>query len=590
MTTATTNPKTRTPAATKRAFVYLRVSSEGQVNTDYDRDGLSIAAQREAAEDKAGKLDAEIVREFTDPGKSAFVDLHKRVSFLEMLDELRRCNQHDATRVDYVIVWALNRWARNTVDHWQTRDLVRQAGARLISITEPMAGEDTAAGFLYEGIVVTYNQYQSMLTGESVKRGLQQKAKGGGTYGPARLGYRNVVEELPDGRRVNSVALDDARHHFITLGFQLYDSGEYSLSQLVDEAYRLGLRSRRGDKVDISAWHRMLRNPYYAGMVVYKRDTPDEQWFQGRHEALIDQDTFDRVQTRLGEQRRSGERGRLKGHYLKGTVYCGSCGRRMTFAKSRGKSGKRYGYFYCVSRVNGGACDMRTNVRPQLIEDALLRYYREAVELPAAEIRKRTAAIKELVAVSQGAVVQVREAKTALIAKLEAQQVRLLRLYAEEGDAASPGAFRAERERLQTEIEAANRSLAETELRMQLDADHLRMALELAEDIAAFYESADEQTRRHLNQAFFRRVYVTPEWDYEQATTTASVVGADLTEPYAVLLEAGLTDGVSAEITAIRTAKTREDGPGEPSSAGCSYFVKMAEREGFEPSRGIAPP
>jgi hypothetical protein len=47
----------------KRAFSYLRVSSEGQVNTGYDRDGLSINAQREAANDKAEQLQAEIVRE-----------------------------------------------------------------------------------------------------------------------------------------------------------------------------------------------------------------------------------------------------------------------------------------------------------------------------------------------------------------------------------------------------------------------------------------------------------------------------------------------------------------------------------------------
>jgi DNA invertase Pin-like site-specific DNA recombinase len=154
-------PETR---ATKRAFIYLRVSSDGQVQTDYDPDGLSIGAQREAGTDKAAQLYAEVAEEFTDPGRSAYVDLHKRTSFLEMLAELERRNQHAATRVDYVIVWSLSRWARNTVDHWQTRELVRKTGARLVSITEPMAGEDTASGFLYEGIVVTYNQYQSMLT------------------------------------------------------------------------------------------------------------------------------------------------------------------------------------------------------------------------------------------------------------------------------------------------------------------------------------------------------------------------------------------------------------------------------------------
>ena len=146
MPTATTrNPvDTSSPVAlTKRAFAYLRVSSEGQVNTGYSRDGLSIDSQRDEAERKAAQLDAEIVRVFLDPGKSAFVDLHKRTDFLEMLDELKRCNEHEATRVEYVIIWASDRWARNTIEHFQAHDMVKATGARLISITEPMIGEDT---------------------------------------------------------------------------------------------------------------------------------------------------------------------------------------------------------------------------------------------------------------------------------------------------------------------------------------------------------------------------------------------------------------------------------------------------------------
>ena len=63
-----------TDSRTKRAFDYLRVSGgPRQTKTDYDPEGLSIGAQREAALDKALQLDADIVREFSDPGKSAYV-------------------------------------------------------------------------------------------------------------------------------------------------------------------------------------------------------------------------------------------------------------------------------------------------------------------------------------------------------------------------------------------------------------------------------------------------------------------------------------------------------------------------------------
>ncbi|ROZ61540.1 hypothetical protein EDL96_13130 [Kocuria soli] len=36
-----------------RAVIYLRVSSKGQVNTDYDPEGISIPAQRTSCERKA---------------------------------------------------------------------------------------------------------------------------------------------------------------------------------------------------------------------------------------------------------------------------------------------------------------------------------------------------------------------------------------------------------------------------------------------------------------------------------------------------------------------------------------------------------
>ncbi len=604
-------PTKKAPAkgVTKRAFSYLRVSSESQTQTDHDPDGLSIAAQREASQDKATQLAAEIVEEFSDPGKSAYVDLHKRTGFLEMLEELKERNAHDSTRIDYVIVWSLSRWARNVQDHFRTHALVKQAGAQLVSITEPMVGEDSPESFFMEGIFALNNQYESMKTGRNVSQGLYQKAKNGGTYGWTRLGYRNAPEELPDGRNFSSVKPDEKRAPFITLAFQLYVSGEYSITQLRDELFSLGLRTRptkrtTGNKVSTSAIQRILRDPYYAGWIVYKRDTPEEETFKARHEPLIDQETFDRVQAMLDERRATGNRSQHVDHYLRGSVFCGECGHRLAFAISRGKNGTRYPYFFCIARINGRKCSMRSNIRPAFIEEAVARYYRERpVELTQADIAERTDAIEALAAVSQEAVLRVKEAKTALIAKLKEQQVRLLRLHAEEGDDVSPDAFRAERSRLQTEMEAAEKSLAETEHRLTLDTDDLRMALELASDVAKVYETGDDQTKRSYNLAFFKKIFVLPELDQYGLCGGVAIRDAELTEPYAVLLADGLTAAVVAEAEQITAGATnagtatlgstkRKDGLERPSFAAAtsvSYFVKMAEGAGFEPAVGVNP-
>lgn len=310
-------------------------------------------------------------------------------------------------------------------------------------------------------MLATQNQFQSMQTSENVKRGLKQKASVGGTFGPAKLGYLNTVDRLADGRRVAIVSVDPDRGHFITLAFQLYASGEYSISQLATELDLLGLRSHPtkrslGAPLGTSAPQRLLRNPYYAGWIVYKRGTADEAVFDGRHEPLIDQETFDRVQVLLAEKRTAGERQQTRSHYLRGSVFCDECGGRLCYGVSTGRTGQSYPYFFCLGRIKRSDCSQRANIRPELIEAALADFYgREPVAMTPERIRRSQAAVRALAEVSQEALHQVQGAKATLIAKLHDQQRRLIWLHAEEGDAISPDAFREERARMAAEIAAA---------------------------------------------------------------------------------------------------------------------------------------
>ena len=114
--------------------------------------------------------------------------------------------------------------------------------------------------------------------------------------------------------------------------------------------------------------------------------------------------------------RTAGERPQVHRHYLRGSVFCGECGKRLVYAKSRGKTGKLYPYFFCAGRINGTNCPQRVNMRPELIEAAIERYYRERpVQLTAEDIKRRSEAIEALAAVSKQAVIHIREAKACLL-------------------------------------------------------------------------------------------------------------------------------------------------------------------------------
>ncbi len=117
----------------KKAAILLRVSSPGQVRTDYDPEGLSLPAQRTACERKAEAVNADPVLEYIEPGVSGG-DLVKRKVFKQMIADIRERGD-----IDFVIVWSVSRWARNQEDHWTARGLINRAGAKLISVRSRLA-------------------------------------------------------------------------------------------------------------------------------------------------------------------------------------------------------------------------------------------------------------------------------------------------------------------------------------------------------------------------------------------------------------------------------------------------------------------
>src|SRR5580658_10430909 len=87
-----------------RAVIYLRVSSIGQVNTDRDGEGFSIAAQRDACFRKAEALGAQVVDSYVDAGESARKS--DRPQLQAMLERLQKDRD-----VDLVIVHKVDRLA-----------------------------------------------------------------------------------------------------------------------------------------------------------------------------------------------------------------------------------------------------------------------------------------------------------------------------------------------------------------------------------------------------------------------------------------------------------------------------------------------
>lgn len=516
---ASDNPlvPTNLPPGT-RAVIYLRVSSRGQVDTDYDPEGISIPAQRISCARKAEQLGLTVIGEYIEPGRSG-TEMTKRIAFQQMLERIS--HQHD---VDAIIVHDLSRFARNRIDDAIVMADLRKRGVTLISATESI--DASPVGQLMHGLLAAFNEYRSAKDGAEVAYKMGQKAKSGGTLGRAPLGYLNVTENI-DGRKINTVALDPERAPFVKLAFELYANGQMTFQDIADELTDRGLLTRATahrptGPVSDSKIHQLLRDRYYLGEVRYKGD-----YYEGRHEALIDPRLFDCVQELLDSRGYASERRRKHDHYLKGSIWCGRCrlendtNRRMILMHVNSKTKATYSYFFCRG-TQDHTCDAPySNI--DRIEDAVERHYKTISLRPEFVGAVRTlmeAAVSDQI----GAQKLLQEQTKAQLKRLAAQEDNLIDLAADGGIDTS---------RVRSKLRDIARQRKELEAELELISDdiapgmaYIDAHLDLLQNPYELYRCASDATRRLLNQAIFKHIYVVNE----------EVTGDELNTPMRELL------------------------------------------------------
>lgn len=544
----------------RTGVLYLRVSDPSQVRTDYDPEGLSIPTQRKICTAKAEQLGIQILDEYVELGRSG-TNTAGRPEFRSMLQRIR-----EERDVEYVIVYKLSRLNRNRYDDAMTMMELRTANVTLVSATENI--DETPEGQLVHGMLAAVNEYRSAADGADIRMKLRRKVEQGGTHGVAPLGYLNVTE-LVEGRRVNTVAQDPERAPLLRKAFELYATGDYSIERLQTTLADMGLRTRQTRKnptvqlVSLAKLHKMLTNPYYVGIITFKGEQ-----FPGRHEPLISQELYDRVQE-IRQLRSRGTRDRVHFHYLKGGfLFCDRChkaGRRSRFVytEAKGKGGT-YSYYLCRGRQDG-LCDMPYLPVP-LVEDYIERHM-HSIELPETFAAKTEAELEDALRDHQGTVKAMNEAVAKQLSELDAKEERLIDLVAD-GDI--PKAAARERLlRLGRDRERLHDEKRDTDERLSVGMDVLRTSIELLRDIGDLYADVPDKVRGLLCQALFRAIYL----------DEVSATGSDLKEPFRSVQQAAHTDA------APREDPERERTPGLSTEG--SSNTQLAVMEGFEPPVGF---
>lgn len=96
----------------------------------------------------------------------------------------------------------------------------------------------------------------------------------------------------------------------------------------------------------------MLRNVFYIDKIhvpAYKDDP--EQIVEGQHEALVDEETFYKVQDIIDGRKKNTPKMRTKiphpDFFLRAYLVCPHCGHAITASHSRSHNGNKYAYYHC---------------------------------------------------------------------------------------------------------------------------------------------------------------------------------------------------------------------------------------------------
>ncbi len=513
----------------KVAVSYLRVSTRDQARRGGgDDEGFSIPAQRDANRRKAASLGAIITKEFVDRGASA-----RSANRPELQGMLEYLADHD---VDYVIVHKLDRLARSRADDVEITKSLDEFNVRLVSTTESI--DQTPSGMLLHGIMSSIAEFYSRNLAAEVMKGMTQKARMGGTVGRAPLGYRNHHTVDTEGREMRTVILDVERAPLVILGFHLYATGDWTISGLIGHLNQRGLTTTPTPRmpsrpITEGLLHKVLTNPYYKGQTKFQGVQ-----YNGRHEALVDEATWQRVQDVLASHV-NGERVRKHPHFLKSTVYCGQCGERLLVQHSTSASGMKYPYLSCAGRHSKRSdCTLRS-VLIYEVEKKLEEHYqrmqldskfRENVE---AMIRDEFRSTREHVEAEQGDLKREQE-------KLERERQKLLEAHY--AGAVPIDLLGREQERISRALNKIATQLAATSLEFEAVERNLQLALDLTVDCGAAYRDAPEHIKRMFNQAFFAKVLVIQD----DESTGEVRLEAELREPFDTLLGSDLKTAEAA--------------------------------------------
>jgi DNA invertase Pin-like site-specific DNA recombinase len=264
-----------------RCAIYTRKSTEHNLDLAFN----SLDAQREACEAYIKSQVAEgwrLIPDHYDDGAFSGASL-ERPALQALLADVR------AHKVDVVVVYKVDRLTRSLADFAKLIELFEANDVSFVSVTQSF-NTSSSMGRLTLNVLLSFAQFERELIGERVRDKIAaSKRKGLWVGGPLPLGYTVPAE---------AEAVRTIFQRYLALG---------SIRALAADLDRRCIRSKRrqlstgrsigGGSFGVGALAYLLKNRFYVGEVVYRREV-----HRGNHAPILARDLFEAVQEKLAAQ------------------------------------------------------------------------------------------------------------------------------------------------------------------------------------------------------------------------------------------------------------------------------------------------
>ena len=305
----------------KTGIIYCRVSSKEQV------EGTSLEMQERLCHEYAKRENVEIIHDaFVDRGESA-----KTTDRPEFIKAVAFCS-NKKQRVNFFIVYKLDRFARNQDDHVMMRASLKKYGTELRSATEPI--NDSPIGKATEGMISVWAEFDNNVRTERSKAGMMERIKKGIWVWQAPLGYRRP-------RPGSNIEPDANLAHYIRLIFEEYAKGIYSYASLAKFMVERGLRTRNGKLPLAQLIDKTIKNPIYFGLI-----KAFGLKVKGTFHPIISEELFYKCQKGYKSRSRFERRQVKNPDFPLRRTICLTCSNSITGSYSRGRNSTRYPYYH----------------------------------------------------------------------------------------------------------------------------------------------------------------------------------------------------------------------------------------------------